>query len=155
MDEKLRFFTAEQAAHELGIGLPTLYAYVSRGMIRSEESEENWRSRRYHAEDVRRLRERKEQRRNPGKAAESALYWGAPVLESAMTLITEGRLIYRGQDATALAVQSSVEQVAALLWTGDSARDADLFGGAGQRRQESLPPRCQSLLPLLAGIATV
>ena len=28
--------TAPQAARELGVSLPTLYAYVSRGLIRSE-----------------------------------------------------------------------------------------------------------------------
>ena len=31
-----RYLTARRAAEELGVSLATLYAYVSRGMIRSE-----------------------------------------------------------------------------------------------------------------------
>ena len=79
-----RYLTARQAAGELGVSLATLYAYVSRGLIRSEAAERGGRSRRYRAEDVRKLRERKEQRRDPGKVAEGALYWGTPVMESAI-----------------------------------------------------------------------
>ena len=32
------FLTAQEAATELGVKLPTLYSYVSRGLIRSEAS---------------------------------------------------------------------------------------------------------------------
>jgi len=39
-----------------------------------------------------------------------------PVLESAITLIQDGRLYYRGYDALALALRCSVEEVAALIW---------------------------------------
>ena len=63
-----RYLTARQAAEELGVSVRTLYAYVSRGMIRSEAVGGSRRDRRYRAEDVRRLRERKEQRRDPSRA---------------------------------------------------------------------------------------
>jgi citrate synthase len=119
--------TARQAAEELGVSLTTLYAYVSRGLVRSEAAEKGGRSRRYRAEDVLRLRERKEQRRDPSKVAEGALYWGAPVMESAVTLISDGRLYYRGRDALELAAGSSIEEVAALIWTGDPAGAAAIF----------------------------
>jgi citrate synthase len=33
--EKNRYLTAQEAANELGISLDTLYAYVSRGMLKS------------------------------------------------------------------------------------------------------------------------
>lgn len=120
-----RYLTAGRAAEELGVSLATLYAYVSRGMIRSEAT--GGRSRRYRAEDVRRLKERKERRRDPDRVVEDALHWGTPVMESAITLITDDGLFYRGRDAVALASGSTIEEVAALIWTGDRSRGDRLF----------------------------
>ncbi len=116
-----RYLTAAQAAGELGISVATLYAYVSRGLIRSEGGEPASRARRYSREDVEKLKQRKEQRRNPAHMVEQALHWGAPVLESALTLVEGGRLYYRGHDVAGLAGHASFEQVAALLWTGELA----------------------------------
>jgi citrate synthase len=113
-----RYLTAREAAGELGISTATLYAYVSRGLIRSEATGGKRRDRRYRAEDVSRLRERKEQRRDPARVARSALDWGTPVMESAITLIADGRLYYRGRDAVGLSGSCSLEQVAELIWTG-------------------------------------
>lgn len=120
-----RYLTARGAAEELGVSLATLYAYVSRGMIRSEAA--GGRGRRYRAEDVRRLKERKERRRNPEAAVEGALHWGTPVLESGITLISDGRLYYRGRDVVDLASRCGIEEVAALIWTGDPAEVSRLF----------------------------
>ena len=122
-----RYLTARRAAEELGVTLATLYAYVSRGMIRSEAVGGSGRRRRYRAEDVRRLKERKERRRDPDRAVEGALHWGAPVVESAITLITDDGLYYRGRDAVDLAAGSTIEEVAALVWVGDPSRSAELF----------------------------
>src|SRR5512143_3483631 len=97
-----RYLTAREAAKQLGVSLPTLYAYVSRGLIRSEAGEDIRRQRRYHAEDVQRLKERKEQRRDPTRATAQALHWGTPLLESTLTFINEGKLYYRGYDAIML-----------------------------------------------------
>jgi citrate synthase len=142
------YLTAQEAADELGITPATLYAYVSRGLIRSEAAGDNPRARRYHAEDVRRLKARKAARRNPDAAAESALHLGAPVLESAITLIEGGRLYYRGYDAVELAAQHDPEQVAALIWTGD------LDGGVpGLMDVYALPPRCRAVRERLNGLS--
>ena len=122
-----RYLTARRAAEELGISLATLYAYVSRGMIRSEAVGGSGRSRRYRAEDVRRLKERKERRRDPDLVVEGALHWGTPVMESAITLVTDDGLYYRGRNAVALAAESTIEEVAALIWTGDATRSDELF----------------------------
>ena len=48
---------------------------------------------------VERLKERKEVRRDPAKAAARGLHWGGPVLESGITLIHNGMFYYRGRDA--------------------------------------------------------
>lgn len=115
---RTRYLTAQESAELLQVSLVTLYAYVSRGLIRSEAVGDDRRSRRYYAEDVYRLLDRKDQRRNPEKLAESALHFGAPVMESAITLIADGKLYYRGEDALRLAQTQTVEAVASLLWTG-------------------------------------
>ncbi len=117
MNPSPHYLSAQEAAQELGIRLATLYSYVSRGLIRSEETGGPRRRRRYRAEDVRRLKERKELRRDPSRAVEKALHWGAPLLESAITLIQDGRFYYRGHDALALAERCTIEQVAALIWS--------------------------------------
>src|ERR671932_1970563 len=93
-----RYLSAGRAAEELGVSVATLYAYVSRGMIRSEAVEGRKRNRRYRAEDVRRLKERKDRRRDPDGVVEGALHWGTPVLESAITMIDGSGLYYRGHD---------------------------------------------------------
>jgi len=112
------YLSAAEAAAELGVNLPTLYAYVSRGLIRSEAGGGS-RRRRYLAEDIWVLKQRKQHRRDPGKAAREALHWGLPVLESRLSVIHDGRLFYAGRDVVTLAQSCSIEQVAALLWMGD------------------------------------
>jgi citrate synthase len=147
------FVTAAEAARILGVSRATLYAYVSRGFIRSEPVPGTPRERRYASEDVERLRSRSDERRDPEKAAQHALRWGLPILESSLTLIADGRLYYRGHDMASLARERSIEDVVSLIWTG--AFDADIFstplhvvGGA----PSALPfvNRAQSVLPLVA-----
>ncbi|MDZ4767346.1 MAG: citrate synthase, partial [Chloroflexota bacterium] len=114
-----RYLTAKEAALLLGVSTLTLYAYVSRGLIRSEDLGAKTRIHRYYYEDVERLLRKKEIYRKPDKAAMYALNWGRPVLESSLTLIQNQRLYYRGQDAIQLAQTETFERVAALLWTGN------------------------------------
>jgi len=114
-----RYVTAQAAAAELGISMATLYAYTSRGQLRSEPVPDRPRERRYYREDIERLRERKEARRDPAKAAARGLHWGSPVLDSAITLIDSGKLYYRGLDALMLTQGVSLEAVAELLWAAE------------------------------------
>jgi citrate synthase len=118
-----RFLSAEEAAQMLGISVPTLYAYVSRGMLRSAPDQQS-RRRLYDADEVRRLARRKADGKRAGKVAQKVLDWGVPVLESSITLIADGRLLYRGHDATELARSASLEEVAALLWECSARRIA-------------------------------
>ncbi len=161
MSEEKRYLSAREAAEELGVSLPTLYAYVSRGMVRSEAVGGSRRSRRYHGEDVRRLRERKERRRDPERALKGALRWGAPMLESGITLVADGSIYYRGWDALELSRSRSIEEVAALIWTGDLPGDVAGIFGPDVTREPFMPEMestlrritlesLQSLLPLAA-----
>lgn len=119
MQAATRYLTAPQAAEALGVTRATLYAYTSRGQLRSEPMPGRVRERRYFREDIERLNERKEARRDPGKAAARGLHWGSPVLQSGITLIHGGRLYYRGRDALQLAAHATLEQVAELLWAAE------------------------------------
>src|SRR5579885_3554627 len=136
MRQSGRFLSAAQAAEALGVTLPTLYAYTSRGQLQSEPVPGRPREHRYFREDVERLRQRKEWRRDPAKAAARGLHWGAPVLASAITLIQNGKLYYRGRDAVQLAETASLEEIAALLWGADMSAGERLF-----RQRCPLPAR--------------
>jgi citrate synthase len=134
--------TATEAAQRLGIKPTSLYVYVSRGMLRSEPGP--GRSRRYRVDDVDRLIARRE-------GAEGALDFGAPVLDSALTRIAEGRLFYRGKDALDLARSASLEDVARLLWQAPPAA----FAASNRPALNALPKlsgdtpaRLQALLAL-------
>jgi citrate synthase len=117
-DARHSWIAAGDASRLLGVSRATLYAYVSRGFIRSQATPGTTRERLYSHDDVERLRRRTEERRAPDKAAAHALQWGMPVLESSIALIDGRRLYYRGLDAADLARSRSLEEVAALIWSG-------------------------------------
>lgn len=121
------YLTAAEAAGALGVTRATLYAYASRGQLRSEPIPGRTKERRYYREDIERLRERKETRRDPATAAARGLHWGGPVLESGITLIHDGRFYYRGVDAATLAETATLEETAALLWAADATERDRLF----------------------------
>jgi len=107
-----RFVSAREAARLLGVKPATLYAYVSRGLLESVAAPRG-RARRYRRADLERLRA--EGRR---AGASAALRWGEPVLDSAITAMTQEGPEYRGRSALALAAADvPFEAVAELLWT--------------------------------------
>jgi citrate synthase len=142
--------TAKEVARELGIAPGTLYSYVSRGLIRSEEGGGTKRERKYRAEDVMKLKERKAMRRDPVKVTEGALHWGAPLLESSITLIADGRLHYRGHDAVKLASTRTLEEVAGLIWNGELDRPIEF-----DVRPSPFPSRMTRIRRSLAGLGTL
>jgi citrate synthase len=123
MDHPVRradLLSAAEAARRLQVKPETLYAYVSRGLVRSMPSPRKGR-RVYAADDVERLRARHDARAGHGAVAAGALRWGEPVLETALTQIDPvvGPK-YRGRPAVALAEEGTpFEAVAELLWTGE------------------------------------
>ena len=112
--------TAREAARRLEIRLPTLYAYVSRGLLRSVPGAGRGR-RMYFQEEVERLRARHQAHGGHAAVAAGALRWGEPVLDSALTDIAPSGPRYRGHDAVTLAERGTpFEAAAELLWTGAS-----------------------------------
>jgi citrate synthase len=109
------YLSARDAALRLGVNIKTLYAYVSRGLVRSAAGDDPHK-RIYRSEDVEALVEKKRLGRRASKIAESALNWGIPSLETEISTISNGRLLYRGRDATELARTATLEETAQLLW---------------------------------------
>ncbi len=107
------YLSAREASAELAISPATLYAYVSRGLIRSEPSPDS-RSHRYRAEDIRGLKERRAPSLEPRgfKSFDPDL----PVMDSAIATITEDGPIYRGVNCVDLAQKGTLEHAATLLW---------------------------------------
>jgi len=107
------YLSAREASAELAISPATLYAYVSRGLIRSEPAPDT-RSHRYRADDVRALKER----RTPALEQKTFRSFDAevPVLDSAVATITEAGPIYRGVNCVELAERDTLEHAATLLW---------------------------------------
>jgi len=113
-----RWVDSRTASRHLGIQQRTLYAYVSRGQVRSVAGEQG-RPRLYSLSDLERLRVRRDARAGHGAVAAGALRWGEPVLDSAITAITPRGPAYRGRLAIELAeAGAQFEAVAELLWSG-------------------------------------
>src|SRR5262245_8656524 len=113
-----RWVDAATAARFLGIQVRSLYAYVSRGQVRSVPGARG-RPRMYSYADLERLRTRRDARAGHGAVAAGALRWGEPVLDSAITAITPRGPAYRGRLAIDLAAAGApFENVAELLWSG-------------------------------------
>ena len=140
--------SAAEAARRLGVKRETLYAYVSRGLIRSAAKGATTRQRVYAREDIERARRRAEDRRDPSAIATHALRLGSPVLESGITLIQDGRLYYRGFNAVELSRGRSIREVASLIWRGR-------FDAWPERRAPAVQPRAPRTLPFLATAQTV
>lgn len=112
------YVSAEQAIAILGVKRPTLYSYVSRGLVRSVPGDGR-RARRYVRADLERLRGRRDARAGHAAVARAALDWGEPVLDSALTEISERGPALRGQPVVDLVERGvTFEQAAELLWTG-------------------------------------
>ena len=142
--------TSRQAADRLGIKLDTLYAYVSRGRLRSV-SVPGSRERRYRVEDVEVLRDTRNSEKGVRGTDPDALM---PVIGSSICLIENGRLYYRGEDAILLSEVATLEQVATLLWRDEAGSDSE--GGDATSvfsdgiSTSGLIGRCQARLAALA-----
>jgi len=107
------YLTADDAARDLGISVSSLYAYVSRGLIKSQ-SLENSRKKGYLRTDIEALKRKKK-----GFKDDPNFYYSPNIKDNYITKITESGPFYRGVDALSLARTESAESVASLLWKSD------------------------------------
>lgn len=136
--------SAREAARRLGVKPATLYAYVSRGLLRSAPAPDS-RERRYYAEDVARLKRQRHagpRAGTPPKPFDNLV----PVLDTSLSLIEGGRLYYRGSDAGMLAESAGLEAVAQLLWEKDAGAHFEIGSLRAELRRLLAGPR----LPVVA-----
>lgn len=128
----LDWIGADEARERLGVRPQTLYAYVSRGRVQTRIDPKDPRRSLYRAADIAALTQRKARSRKVSEVAAGAIAWGEPVLASAITTVSAGRLFYRGRDAVELAQTETLESVARLLRGG--------HGAALKRTDRPRPP---------------
>lgn len=133
----------EDALARLGVQRQTLYAYVSRGLVRARPDEHDPRRSLYAESDLARLKGRRRGARRRAEVAASAIAWGEPVLESAISTVRDGELIFRGRPVEELAKRSTLEEVAGLLWqaeppAGKALASAKVEGATAKARAFSL-----------------
>jgi citrate synthase len=126
------WIAADEARSRLGVRPQTLYAYVSRGRVQVRPDPHDPRRSLYRVADIAALTDRKSRSRKVAEVAAGAISWGEPVLTSAITTISGGRLFYRGRDAVELAQTETLESVARLLRGG--------HGAALKRTDRPRPP---------------
>ncbi|MEZ5997405.1 MAG: citrate synthase [Hyphomonas sp.] len=135
----MSWITREAALEELGVKPQTLYAYVSRGLIASKPQADDPRASLYSAADISTLVTRRRSGRGRQAIASAAISWGDPVMETAITTVRDGQLVYRGRDAVKYAAVATLEETAALLWQAGSAgiaktRAPEAGGTSGKAR---------------------
>jgi len=108
-----RMLTTEEAARRLGVKVPTLYAYVSRGLLESHPDPR----RRGSLFDLGQI-EGLAARSRGGRQTATRL---ATITTGVTQLDQELGPIYRGRLATDLAATASFEEVAELLWRAEGA----------------------------------
>jgi citrate synthase len=113
------WIAVDDALAELSIQKQTLYAYVSRGLVRAKADNGDPRRSLYALADIAKLKGRRRGARRRSEVAASAIAWGEPVLESAISTVHDGQLIVRGRNVADLAAKSTLEDMARLLWNDD------------------------------------
>lgn len=111
----VKMIAAEEVCARLGIRPQTLYAYVSRGLLEAVADASDSRRSLYRETEVEALVARKKAGRSRPVVAAKAIDWGDPVLETRISTVSRGRLIYRGRDAVSWSETASLEETAALL----------------------------------------
>lgn len=112
------YVSRSEALRTLRIKPQTLYAYVSRGLIRRQPAADGRQSL-YNRHDIAGIRAKSIARSGHGPAAASAAHWGEPLLVSSITEITEQGPRYRDHLALDLArAGTTFEALAEYLWNG-------------------------------------
>lgn len=144
--------TAEETARRLGVKVETVYAYVSRGLLGSIRAADG-RTSLFAPDDVDALARRSVRGR---RRDASAQVFGD--VATALTLIDDDELYYRGLPVSRLVREHRFEAVAGFLWTesldADARFEADPAAAAVARAAVSaLPARARAIDRLRVAVA--
>lgn len=110
---ELRALTSDEAAARLGIKVETLYAYVSRGRVTRHRTAQGSRFDALEIEELAAQRGPKASVRRGSVVAKPLM-----VLDTDLAVIEDDELYFRGERAADLAMERTIEDVAAWVWTG-------------------------------------
>jgi citrate synthase len=161
-DTGAQMLTASEAAAQLGVKLGTLYAYVSRGWLKSYRRKVG-RQALYRRSDIEALRGVIAPERGVrARSLPDASSWvtvaqpptdgsstGVIVAESAVSSIIDGQLAYRGYPIEELVERASFEEVCLLLWSGERPRPEEVDHLRAGIASARIPP------PVVAALAAV
>jgi citrate synthase len=143
------YLTADEAADRLDITKNTLYAYVSRGLIRSEPGP--GRTRKYDESDILRLARGSSRSTTSGPSGRRTR---SGAFTTRVVNIDNGRLYYRGRDACRLARSEDIASVMHLFWgTGDDASIPGLRTSTARSTGGGISPDVFLMAPLLSGLS--
>lgn len=147
--KKSEWIDATTACDMLGVKPQTLYAYVSRGLLRAGADAQDARHSLYKSHDVEDLARLRRRPRARAEIAQHAIRWGEPVLTTGLTEVRDGMLWLRGKSIADCAENLTLEGVAAHLWAVD---DVAFVGGTSpdlsQASDASLGPLGRALKAL-------
>jgi citrate synthase len=106
----MQMLDSEEAARRLGVKVPTLYAYVSRGLISTTKSPDGRRNL-FSTEEI------EERARRLRRARNSEIR--VATIATGVSKLHEDGPSYRGVPAASLVASSSYEEVADLLWNAE------------------------------------
>jgi citrate synthase len=165
--DRAQMLTAAEAAGALGVKLGTLYAYVSRGWLKSYRRRIG-RQALYRRADIEALRGFvAPERGRRGRSLPNASSWvtvaqakssdaGAPgviVAESGVSSIVEGRLAYRGYPIQEVVEHASFEEAALLLWNGERPAPDEVAKLKAEIAGAQMPPQVAAALQAVGGDA--
>jgi citrate synthase len=104
------YLTTAEVARRLGVKTDTVYAYVSRGLLKSVRTRGR-RGSMFAQDEVEQLAVRGREERPPSGPVER--------IHTAITLLDGDELYYRGHRAVDLSLSATFESVVHLLWTGE------------------------------------
>lgn len=148
-EPRLPRLTTAQAAARLRVKPATLYAYVSRGLLRSQRAENGGST--FDPLDIEALAGTRRSRPEAGTSSAGASN-GTPlmVLESDLTLVDDDGLLFRGVPAVDLAHEYHFEQVANWFW--NPAEGMDTVARSDTAARSDTTARFDTPNELIAGI---
>ncbi|MDU7198126.1 MAG: citrate synthase, partial [Enterobacteriaceae bacterium] len=145
------WLTLEEVQDFLGVRAQTIYAYVSRGLIASHPDPHNIRRSLYSAENIQKLKQKKQQGRKRETLAANTLFGTEPSIPTAISTFARGRLFYRGKDVINFAKEATLEETARLLWDAES---LDAFSVQARDYPPYPPDRTHAFVALATATAT-